>query len=421
MKQDSLQLPPESLTPSEFWERMVLLVDMNAFFASVEQMDNPEWKGRPVCITNGNQGTTIITASYEARAYGVKTGMRIPEAKQLCPDLIRIPSHPERYAEISTAIMKALEDITPDIEVFSVDEAFLDLTGVQKLWGSPQRMAEMTKRAVFNASGLLCSVGVSGDKTTAKFAAKLQKPDGLTIIPPWEAEERLSTEPVTALCGINKGIGGFLAQYSVERCGDMKNIPISVLSKRFGNLGKRLWLMAQGKDPEPVSSYVAPPKSIGHGKVIPPNTRDKQIILTYLYHMAEKVGARLRRYQMVADQFYIGIKGDLGWLSEKTRISPTSDGKRIYEITQQVFQSQWNGEGIHQVQVTALNPRELKHQQLDLFSEPVEERNAVNEVTDKINQRYGEFTIAPVSIMDRSTMPNVISPAWRPAGHRKTI
>jgi len=124
---------------------------------------------------------------------------------------------------------------------------------------------------------------------------------------------------------------------------------------------------------------------------------------------------------MVADQFYIGIKGDLGWLSEKTRISPTSDGKRIYEITQQVFQSQWNGEGIHQVQVTALNPRELKHQQLDLFSEPVEERNAVNEVTDKINQRYGEFTIAPVSIMDRSTMPNVISPAWRPAGHRKTI
>jgi DNA polymerase IV len=398
MKQECNQKRPENIDPSEFWERLILLVDMNAFFASVEQMDHPEWKGKPVCITNGSQGTTIITSSYEARAFGVKTGMRLPEAIQLCPTLIRIPSHPERYAEISTKIMAALHDITPDIEVFSVDEAFLDATGVQKLWGSPLQIAQLTKRAVFDASGLLCSVGVSGDKTTAKYAAKLQKPNGLTIIPPWEAEQQLSSAPITALCGINKGIGGFLAQYGVEHCGDMKKIPMSVLSKRFGNLGKRIWLMAQGKDPDPINNYIAPPKSIGHGKVIPPNTKDEKTILTYLHHMSEKVAARLRKHQMVASHFYVGVKNDLGWLNDKPRLSPTSDGRAIYMASRQVIQSLWSGEGIHQVQVTALNPSELQHQQMDLFAEAVEERHSINEVVDKINLRYGEFTVAPASI-----------------------
>lgn len=421
MQQDFYKHSSEDMPFPTHWERLILLVDMNAFFASVEQMDHPEWKGRPLCITNGSQGTTIITASYEARGYGIRTGMRLPEAKQLCPELIRVPSHPKRYVEVSTTIMKALESITPDIEIFSVDEAFLDATHVQSLWGSPLQIAKLTKQTVYDASGLLCSVGVSGDKTTAKFAAKQDKPNGLTIIPPWKAEERLSHAPVTALCGINKGIGGFLAQYGVASCGDMKKIPMSVLSQRFGNLGKRIWLMAQGRDPAPVSNYIAPPKSIGHGKVIPPNTTDKKTILTYLHHMSEKVGTRLRKHGMVASHFYIGIKADIGWLSEKPRITPTADGKQIYDIAKHAFCSLWSGEGIHQVQITALDPQEIKHQQLDLFTEPMEVRHEVNQVTDKINQRYGEFAIAPASLLDRSTMPNVISPAWRPSGHRKTI
>lgn len=421
MSRDFSQNQSESLPPPDPWERLILLVDMNAFFASVEQRDNPEWRGRPICITNGSQGTTIITASYEARAYGIQTGMRLPEAKALCPELIRVPSHPERYAQVSSAIMESLCTITPDLEVFSVDEAFLDATGVQALWGSPLRIATLTKRAVFEASGLLCSVGVSGDKTTAKFAAKQNKPDGLTIIPPWEAEERLSGAPVTALCGINRGIGDFLAQYGVERCGDMKRIPMSVLSRRFGNPGKRIWLMAQGKDPDPVSCSVAAPQSIGHGKVIPPNTTDQETILTYLRHMSEKVAARLRKEQMVSGHFYVGIKADIGWLSGKPRIAPTSDGKRIYTLAREVFTAQWSGEGVHQVQITALAPGALQHQQLDLFAEAEEESEGLNGVMDQINQRYGEFTLAPASILERSTMPNVISPAWRPSGHRRTI
>ncbi|MDH3986122.1 MAG: DNA polymerase IV, partial [Gammaproteobacteria bacterium] len=128
------------------WSRAIALVDMNAFFASIEQRDCPEWRGRPVAVTNGNQGTCIITCSYEARAYGIQTGMRLKQARQLCPELIQCPSQPERYAATSVAIMEVLQDITPDIEIFSVDEAFLDITRCQRLLGTPLQIAQLAKQ-----------------------------------------------------------------------------------------------------------------------------------------------------------------------------------------------------------------------------------------------------------------------------------
>src|SRR5690242_9793856 len=151
------------------WPRAIALVDMNAFFASIEQLDFPELQSRPVGVTNGLTGTCVITSSYEARRYGIKTGMRVKEARALCPDFVQRPARPERYSEVSTRIMQALQAVTPDIEIFSVDEAFLDLTACQEVFGSPVDMARRAQRIVLETSGLLCSVGVSGDKTTAKF------------------------------------------------------------------------------------------------------------------------------------------------------------------------------------------------------------------------------------------------------------
>jgi len=283
-------------TPARYWQRAIILVDMNAFFAAIEQHDRPELRGRPLAITNGEQGTCIITCSYEARAYGIKTGMRLKDARQLCPPLIQLPSRPKRYAQASQLIMQALENITPDIEVFSVDEAFLDITRCQRLHGTPEQIGLLVKQKVFEASGLLCSIGISGDKTTAKFAAKLNKPNGFTIIPPWEAKQRLQYVRVTDLCGIGEGIGKFLARYSVYTCGDMEKLPIGILAKRFGNLGRRIWYMCQGADPDPLHVTNKAPQSMGHGKVMPPNTRDKDILLTYLLHMCEKLAARLRHH-----------------------------------------------------------------------------------------------------------------------------
>src|SRR5579859_3575824 len=132
---------------------------MNAFFASIEQRDFPELRGKPVAVTNGPQGATIITASYEARAEGVRTGMHIRDARVLCPTIIKRASRPSEYVKVSTAIMAALDAVTPDMEVFSIDEAFLDVTGVQHIHGTPETMAHMAKRIVWETTGLKCSVG----------------------------------------------------------------------------------------------------------------------------------------------------------------------------------------------------------------------------------------------------------------------
>jgi len=403
------------------WPRAIALVDMNAFFASIEQRDHAEWRGRPVAITNGKQGTCIITCSYEARAYGIKTGMRLKQARQLCPELIQCPAQPERYAATSIAIMEALQDITPDIEIFSVDEAFLDITRCQRLLGTPLQIARLAKQKVFDASGILCSIGVSGDKTTAKFAAKLNKPNGLTIIPPDEAADWLHDVPVTGLCGIAKGIGSFLAKYGVRTCGDMKKLPISVLASRFGNPGRRIWYMCQGQDPAALQQNVPAPKSVGHGKVVPPSTRDPEVLLTYLLHMSTKVGTRLRRHRLQAQSFSIGLRANKGWLGGRLQTAlPTDDGHQIMVLCRQVIDDAWDGQGIHQVQVTALNPTNIDSQ-LELFVATDSTRNEVNATMDAVNRRYGEFMLTPARLLNRSSMPNVIAPAWKPFGHRQTI
>ncbi len=404
------------------WPRIIVLVDMNAFFASIEQARDPNLIGKPIGITNGIKGSCIITCSYEARAYGICTGMRVKEAKKLCPSFLRLPSNPILYAKISADIMNSLHEITPDIEVFSVDEAFLDMTYCKKIWDSPESIAKKIKEKVFSVSGVHCSIGISGDKTTAKYAAKLHKPNGLTIISPWDAENTLKDISVLELCGINRGIGAFLAERGIFTCGEVKKIPISVLGGRFGNPGRRIWYMCQGKDPEKVKNNTKIPKTIGHGKIMPPNTRSKNVIYMYLIHMSEKVAYRLRKNTLCAQKFLIGLKTSKGWIGcKQTKTAlPTNNGREISALCKRILNQYWNGEGIYQVQVTALDLHEEKGQ-IDLFNENNDRHHQLNTVIDCVNQRYGEFTLASAKLLDRTDMPNVISPAWKPYGYRQTI
>ncbi len=384
-----------------FWSRAIILVDMNAFFASIEQKDFPALRGQPVAVTNGDQGSCIITCSYEARAYGIKTGMRLRDAKERCRHLIQRPARHWRYVEISKKIMRALYDITPDIEIFSVDEAFLDVTHCQKLLGNPEKIGRLTQQKVYNACGLPCSVGVSGDKTTAKYAAESKKPNGFTVIPPWEAKERLASVPVTELCGIGKGVGYFLALHGVYTCGDIEKIPISILAKRFGNLGRKIWYMCQGADPDPVRITSADAKSMGHGKVMPPYTKDPEIIRVYFQKMSEKLAERLRHNHMKAQKFFIGLYGyEQGWFADKVSlVLPTNDGHMIYRLCLQVMESCWHGEPVARVQVTALQPN-LYWEQLDLFAQIDPRLAKMHAAIDEINDSYGKFTIAPARLLN---------------------
>ncbi|MFT5221634.1 MAG: DNA polymerase-4 [Planctomycetota bacterium] len=402
------------------WPRVILLADMNAFFASIEQLDHPQWRGKPVAITNGDIGTCIITCSYQARAFGIKTGMHIKQAKQLCPELIRTNSHPQRYAQVSTTIMQALSAFTPDIEIFSVDEAFLDLSRCQQLWGPPAQIAARVKTAIFEHSGILCSVGVSGDKTTAKYAAKLQRPDGLTIIPPWQARSALANAPVTELCGVSAGIAGLLAKHDVHICSDLQGLPISVLGKRFGNPGRRIWLMAQGLDPEPVKTHLPAARSIGHGKVLPPDTRDPAVVRLFLSHMAHKVGARLRKNNLVAQQFLFAFRLYRGWLKTTERsLLPSDDERVIFRLGREWFDQHFHHQGIWQLQITALDP--TAPCQDDMYHRKHPGRVRSHQAMDAINQRYGAMSLVPARLLERSSIPDVISPAWKPTGHRKTV
>lgn len=377
------------------WKRAILLLDMDAFFASVEQFDNPDLLRRPVAVTNGSQGSTIITASYEARRLGIKTGTKLKEARIRCPNLVVRHSNHKRYSEVSNKIMTALGSITPDIEVFSIDEAFLDVTHCQRLHGEPLKIAEQVQRLVWEVSGLTCSIGVSGDKTTAKLAAGLLKPAGLTIIPPWESEETLSTLSVSRLCGIGPAISQFLAKHGVFVCGDMKKLPVSILTKRFGPFGYRMWLMCQGKDPARVNVDINPPQSVGNGKVIPPKTDKKEVVLSVFSDLTESVAQRLRENKQSAQHFLVAMKINFSDLvkHKATLAIPSSHGHDIFQLCEALVKDNWHpGITVQQLQVTALDPSPTG-QQSDFFETTSLKIARTDETIDAINSRFGPGSV----------------------------
>lgn len=200
----------------------------------------------------------------------------------------------------------------------------------------------------------------------------------------------------------------------------MKKLPISILAKRFGNLGRRIWYMCQGADPEPIQTKVPNPKSMGHGKVMPPNTHSSAVIESYLMHMCEKLATCLRHHHFRAQHFFAGVRSyELGWFgSTGQTIQTTHDGKEIFQLALFLLNPTWNNQPVSHIQVTALDPRSDGFQ-LDLLTELDDKREQLNFVIYKINDKYGEFTIAPAPLLSRSSMPNVIAPAWKPYGPAK--
>jgi DNA polymerase-4 len=227
---------------------------------------------------------------------------------------------------------------------------------------------------------------------------------------------------VTELSGIKSGIGGFLKKHGAIRCGEVEKIPISILAKRFGNLGKRIWYMCQGADPDPVHTIIANPKSMGHGKVMPPNTTNETIVESFLMHMCEKLGSRLRQHHFHAQHFFAGLLShEMGWFGSRgTSMQATNSSKDIFQLASFLIHQHWHGEPVSQIQVTALDPSD-GGLQIDFLIQPNTKQELLYSTLDKINDRFGEFTIAPAPLLQRSQMPNVIAPAWKPSGHRQTI
>ncbi len=402
-------------------ERIILHIDMNAFFASVEQQANPALRGKPVAVSGSSSRTVILTASYEARAYGVKTGMTLWEARQKCPGLILVPTSNRLYAWVSSRIIDILRDYTPLVEVFSIDEAFLDITGSVRLFGGVERICALIKARIREDHGITCSIGVAPNKLLAKLASDMQKPDGLTVILPDRVAGVLERLPVTELCGIGRKMERHLLMLGIRTCGELGRYDAGLLEKKFGVVGRRLHQMGRGIDDSPVipEEEAAEVKSVGHSTTLKKDLTERDDILRVLLQLAEMVGRRARRHGVAGKTVHLTVRYADFTTFEKQEIQPAplNNSKEIYRAAVQILDSLELAQAVRLlgIRLSSLRPA---GEQLPLFTEE-QTSLKVTEAMDKVNNRHGDFTVTYGNLLDQQDKgSHVISPAWKPEGIR---
>ncbi|MCD6129226.1 DNA polymerase IV, partial [Candidatus Bipolaricaulota bacterium] len=280
--------------------RWILHVDMDAFFASVEQLDNPSLKGKPVIVGGLGPRGVVATASYEARTYGVHSAMPMAKARRLCPKGVFLAPRFSRYEEISGRIQAILREYTPLVEPISLDEAFLDLTGTERLHGPPERVAREIHARIPKEVGLTCSVGLGPNKLLAKLASDSAKPGGLRIVNPEDVLGFLSPLPVDRLWGIGPKTARRLAGLGIRTVGDLRGVDVALLSSWFGpKTGVHLWRLARGMDDSPVVP-VREAKSLSQEITYPEDLYDQEVIQNEVRRLAALVAERLRGERLLA-------------------------------------------------------------------------------------------------------------------------
>ncbi|MDQ2965300.1 MAG: DNA polymerase IV, partial [Chloroflexota bacterium] len=289
--------------------RTILHVDLDAFFAAVEQRDRPELRGKPVIVGGGgpNDRGVVSAASYEARRFGVHSAMPLRQAGRLCPDGVFLPVDGAKYQSASRDVMAVLRRFTPLVEPISIDEAFLDVTGSRKLFGDGETVGRRIKEAVRDEVRLTISVGVASTKLVAKIASDLRKPDGLVVVPPGDEAAFLAPLPISRLWGVGEQTAAALRDYGVRTIGELAALDPEILTRRFGKHGASLAARARGEDTDPVSDR-AEAKSIGHEHTFDVDTADRETIERTLLAMAEGVAGRLRASGVKAGTITVKIR-----------------------------------------------------------------------------------------------------------------
>ena len=402
-------------------DRTILHVDMNAFFASVEQRSNPHLSGKPILVCGNPKGRTVVaTASYEARKFGIKTGMTIYEAKKLCPQVILVECDPDKYVDTATKLFNIYVDFTPQVEVFSIDEAFLDITGTERLFGLPIVIAQKIKQRIKDQLGLSCSIGIAPNKLLAKFASESKKPDGLTILTKDKVLKILENVPISELCGIGTKMTQRLNKLGIYTCGQLGRYPFGVLQRKFGIIGLYLHHMGLGEDEAPVRYYYEkePVKSMGHSLTLQEDAHDKEIVKRHLLQLSEKVGRRLRRDNYQGRTISLILRySDFETIAKQYTLKKfIDDGKSIYEIALNLLNALFiEHRGVRLVGVSVSNLI-CEAKQLDILPQERRRENLLYAL-DQINDKFGEFTITYAKLLEPIRGGNVISPAWRPQKH----
>lgn len=378
--------------------RFILHVDMDAFFAQIEQTVNPSLKGRPVFVVGrpGKARTVVTAASYEAKKFGVKSGMSLPEALALCPSAARVPADTSRYVDVSDRIYESLRVYSPQVEAASVDEFYIDATETAARWGGPVAMARDMKERILRERDLTCSVGVAPNKLMAKWVAGLGKPDGLSVLAPEDVSQTLERLPVGELYGIGPELSGKLRALGVLTCGEMGRHPVGELVAHFGVWGYRLSAMGRGLDDAPVvfSDQVHEAKSIGHTQTIPYDAHGREALHSWLLLQCERVAARLRRKNLAGRVATLVLRDSsfAGWSRQRRYSEPTQDAAEIFQRAWKLFPEQCRDRSFRLVGVSVSDLSPCL--QLPLTAED-QKRRRLLEAQDNINRRFGEYTILP--------------------------
>ena len=320
--------------------RWIMHVDMDAFFASVEQLDHPEYKGHPVIVGGLSSRGVVATASYEARKFGVHSAMPISRAKKLCPHGIYVYPNMARYKEISHIIHKVMEEFTPIIEPLSLDEAFLDVTGIIHKFTGPKALGRAIKNRVFEEMGLIISAGLAPNKFLAKLASDLDKPDGLVVIPYGKECESLANLPIKRIWGVGPSTERRLKDGGFDLIKDVQALPDEKpLVPYVGNQARRIWELARGIDERPVEPD-RQIQSVGNEETYESDVEDPAVIDIELHYFANRVAKRLRKYGLMGHTVSIKVRyNDFKTVSRQKRLDSATDQERIIYDTSVLL---WN-------------------------------------------------------------------------------
>ena len=369
-------------------KRTILHIDMDAFYAAIEQLDNPALRGRPVIVGGGTRGV-VSTASYEARPFGVHSAMPIFQARRLCPHGIFLPVRMERYQEVSAQIMALLHRVTPAVEQVSVDEAYLDLTGTERLHGPPVDVARTIKDQIARDTGLTCSIGIAPNKFLAKIASDWKKPDGLTVIEEDQIEGFLKNLPVDKLPGVGKKALQTLKDLGITRTGDLARFPGDILIRKFGKFGRRLVELAQGIDPSEVLCE-GEPKSISSEDTLPEDTDNLTLLGNYIAVQAGTVGRRLRQYGLKGRTVTLKLKYSNFHLLTRshTMEDATQSTKAIRDVALELLKKEKLVSKIRLIGV-GVSHFDRGTEQLHLFQDLDEKQRRLDTAVDKVSERFG--------------------------------
>lgn len=372
----------------------ILHVDLDAFFASVEQRDRPELRGQPVVVGVGDRSDrgVVSAASYEARRYGIHSAMPLRTAARLCQHAVFVPVDGRKYSAVSRQVMEILRRYTPAVEQVSIDEAFLDVAGSEALHGAPPRIARSIRMTVRDELDLTVSVGVASTKLVAKVASDLKKPDGLVVVAPGTEAAFLAPLPISRLWGVGAKTAGTLVEFGVRTIGDLAALPDDLLERRFGKMGPLLAQRARGIDPSPVSA-AEPARSVSHEHTFGVDTADREVLERTLLGLSEGVAGRLRAGRVKARTIAVKIR-DSSFTTitrQRTLPEPTDQTEVVFRAALDLA-----GPHLHGMRVRLLGVA-ASHlgggEQLALFDATDERHRRATRAADEIRRRWGAKAI----------------------------